>query len=165
MGKYNHQVTVSGLPFGSPFTLSVPGSSGGNRGGDGKRGGGGGKRGGGGGNVKAKNKKNQRCWRCKEKGHYGSECKYQEEEASAKKAEFLKKKKKRTLLLLPLLLPLLSSLHSQGGSQVLLCLPHLLIIMMSPWVRKNATGLIESGLLSLRTNLQNHRKDPSLKLV
>lgn len=46
MGKYNHRVTVSGLPFGSAFTLTVPGVGGGNRGGGGRRGGGkgGGKR-------------------------------------------------------------------------------------------------------------------------
>ncbi|OXA38906.1 capsid protein, partial [Folsomia candida] len=95
MGKYNHEVTVRGLPFGSAFTLSVP--SGGQRGGGGgRRGGGGGKRGGGsGGNVKDKKKKNQRCWRCKEKGHYGNECQFSEEDAAAKKAEYLKKKEEK----------------------------------------------------------------------
>ncbi|OXA59150.1 capsid protein [Folsomia candida] len=88
MGKYNHRVTVSGLPFGSAFTLTVPGVGGGNRGGGGRRGGG---KGGG----KQKNKKNQRCWRCKEKGHFGNECNYTEEEAAAKKAEFFKKKEEK----------------------------------------------------------------------
>ncbi|XP_035715768.1 cold shock protein 2-like [Folsomia candida] len=97
MGKYNHQVTVSGLPFGSPFTLTVPRTSSGNRGGGGgNRGGGGGNRGSGGGkrsgNAKHKKKKKQRYWRCKEKGHFGNECKYSEGVAAAKKAEFLKKK-------------------------------------------------------------------------
>lgn len=33
MGKYNHQVIVSGHPFGSAFMLSVPGGGGGKRGG------------------------------------------------------------------------------------------------------------------------------------
>ncbi|XP_035709961.1 serine/arginine-rich splicing factor RSZ22-like [Folsomia candida] len=93
MGKFNHKVIVTGLPFGSAFTLSVPGGSGGKRGGGsggGKRGGsaGGGKPGG----NKDKKKKKQRCWRCKERGHPGKECKYSEEEAAAKKAEFSKKK-------------------------------------------------------------------------
>ncbi|OXA46196.1 hypothetical protein Fcan01_19371 [Folsomia candida] len=102
MGKYNHQVTVSGLPFGSAFTLTVPGDARGDGGGVGARGGvdgrggrGGGRggRGGGRGGRGGRVSKPAKMYSSRERGHIAVDCPYSKDEAIVKRDAADEKKK------------------------------------------------------------------------